>query len=66
MDKVAKFEYQQHIEQYLEDKQVFELMEGLLKQLIVHRPEKPFDYLIDKLQKTERKYPHHIFSILMH
>lgn len=56
MDKVSKFEYQQNIEHYLEDKQVFELMEALLKQLIVHRPEKPLDYLIDKLQKTERKY----------
>jgi hypothetical protein len=31
MDKVAKFEYQQNIEQYLEDKQVFDMLEGLMK-----------------------------------
>ena len=56
MDKVAKFEYQQNIENYLEEKQVFDLMEGLLKKLIVNRPENPITFLIDKLQKSERKY----------
>jgi adenylate kinase len=49
MDKIAKFEYQQNIEQYLEDKQVFETLEGLLKSLIVHRPEKPIEYLMERL-----------------
>lgn len=49
MDKVAKFEYQQNIEQYLEDKQVFDLLESLMKKLIVHKPEHPLDYLIDNL-----------------
>lgn len=31
MDKTQKFEYQTTIENYLEDKQVFELLDGLLK-----------------------------------
>jgi hypothetical protein len=56
MDKIAKFEYQQNIEQYLEDKQVFETLEGLLKSLIVHKPEKPIEYLMEKLQKHESKW----------
>jgi len=43
------------LESYLEDKQVFELLEGLLKKLIVHRPEHPYDFLIEKLKKPERK-----------
>ena len=40
----------------MEEKQVFELMESLLKKLIVAKPENPFDFLIQKLQKQERKY----------
>lgn len=55
MDKASKFEYQQNIESYLEEHQVFELMEGLLKQLIVHKPEHFLDFMIQKLTKPERK-----------
>lgn len=55
MDKQSKFEYQQNIESYLEDKQVFELLEGLLRKLIVSKPDDPYSFLIQKLQKTERK-----------
>ena len=55
MDKITKFEYQQNIEQYLEDKQVFDLLDGLLRKLIVHKPENPFDFMIEKLQKPQRK-----------
>ena len=35
MDKLQKFEYMQSIEAYLEDNQVYELFEGLLKQLVI-------------------------------
>lgn len=56
MDKLQKFEYMQSIESYLEDNQVYELFEGLLKQLVIHRPEQPLDFLIQKLSKPERKY----------
>lgn len=55
MDKLQKFEYQQSIEAYLEDNQVYELFENLLKQLVIHRPEQPLDFLINKLSKPERK-----------
>jgi adenylate kinase len=55
MDKLQKFEYIQSIESYLEDNQVYELFENLLKQLVIHRPEHPLDFLIQKLSKPERK-----------
>jgi len=40
------------IEQYLEENQVYELFESLLKQIIVARPEKPLDYIIEALQHS--------------
>ena len=46
----------QSIESYLEDNQVYELFENLLKQLVINRPEQPLDFLIQKLSKPERKY----------
>jgi adenylate kinase len=46
----------QSIEAYLEDNQVYELFENLLKQLVIHRPNEPLEFLIHKLSKPERKY----------
>ena len=56
MDKLQKYEFMQSIEAYLEDNQVHELFENLLKQLVIHRPEHPLDFLVQKLQKPERKF----------
>ena len=39
MDKMAKFDYTGSIESYLNENQVYELFEDLLKQLVVSRPE---------------------------
>ena len=49
MDRVQKFEQSEQIKAYLEKHQVRELFLSLLKQLIVSKPEKPLDFLIDKL-----------------
>jgi len=49
MDKLQKHDYMQNIEQYLEENQVYELFEDLLKQIIVTRPDKPLDYIIEAL-----------------
>ena len=49
MDKVQKFEYTQQIEQYMEDNQVYELFESLLKSLLLTKPDKPLDHLINAL-----------------
>ena len=55
MDKVEKFEQTQKIEGYLEENQVSELFLGLLKQLLVQRPDKPLDFIIDKLSQPPSK-----------
>ncbi len=46
MDKIQKFDYMQSIENYLDENQVYELFEDLLKQLIVSRPEHPLQFLL--------------------
>ena len=53
MDKGQKFEFQQQIENYLEDNHVYELFEDLLQQLLVAKPDKPLDYLIEQLDKKK-------------
>ena len=55
MDKLQKFEYMQTIEQYLEEQQVYELFEDLLKQLVVHKPSNPLDFLQEKLKRESSK-----------
>lgn len=50
MDKATKLKYQRDVEKYLESKKVYELFEDLLKNLIIHKPLDPLDYLIHKLE----------------
>ena len=47
MDKAQRFEFTQQIENYLEDHHVYDLFENLLQQILVKKPEKPLDFLID-------------------
>ena len=56
MDKLQKHDYMNQIEEYLETNQVYELFEDLLKQLVVKRPEKPLDFIMQALQNAKRKY----------
>jgi hypothetical protein len=49
MDKQQRFEFQQSMDSYLEQNQVYELMQELFKEVVAHRPDKPLDYLIDRL-----------------
>ena len=55
MDKSQKFEYSQGIEQYLEDNAIYELFEGLLEKLLLKKPEKPLNFLIEELTKKPGK-----------
>ena len=55
MDKLQKFDYMQTIESYLEQKQVYEMFEDLLKQLVVNKPDNPLDFLMDKLKSQQSK-----------
>ena len=49
MDKVQRFEFSNSIDAYLEQNQVYELFESLLKEVVMNRPENPLDFLISKL-----------------
>lgn len=62
MDKLQRFEFQQSIDQYLEQNQVYELFEGLLKEIVLNRPDQPLDFLIQKLQKPKSKLQHILSS----
>ncbi len=55
MDKTQKFDYMNQCEKYLEENQCYELFEDLLKQLLVVRPDKPLDFIIDFLNRPKRK-----------
>lgn len=56
MDKLTKHDFERTIEQYLGDNQVYELVEDLIKQLLVARPSDPLDFLIEQLSKNKRKF----------
>ena len=55
MLKDKKLEFQTVLEDYLEQKKLYELFEGMMKALIVNKPADPVDFLIKKLQQPESK-----------
>ena len=50
-----KLQFQLGCEEYIEKEKLYEMFEDMMKQLIVHRPEDPVQFLIDRLQKPESK-----------
>ena len=46
----------QSIESFLEENQVYEMMEDLLKQIIVARPDDPLAFLLQKIKQNPGKY----------
>jgi adenylate kinase len=55
MNREEKLQYQEEIETYFENKKVYDLFEKLLKELVIYKPQKPIDYLIDRLKKKDTK-----------
>ena len=49
MDKRQKHDYRNQIEEFLEVNQVYELLEDLMKQLVVNKPENPLDFIVQCL-----------------
>jgi adenylate kinase len=45
--------HQQEIEKYLQQNQVYQLFEDLLKNLIIDKPEDPLTYLADKILEPD-------------
>ena len=56
MLKEKKLEFQQELEDTIEEHKIYELFEGMMKQLIIHKPKDPVDFLIKKLEAAERKF----------
>ena len=48
-----KHSFIRKVEEYLEEKKVLDLFQSLTKQLLIHRPDNPLDFLIDKIGKKE-------------
>lgn len=53
MDKTQKGEYLEGIEDYLEEYKVYDYFYELMKDIILHRPKNPVDFLIEKISKSE-------------
>lgn len=54
---MSKFDYMSSIESYLNENQVYELFEDLLKQLVISRPDKPLEFLLQKIKMNQSKWP---------
>jgi hypothetical protein len=55
MNKNEKTQYIIDLEKELESKHVYDLMEKLMRDLIVHQPANPLDFLIERLKHPEGK-----------
>lgn len=53
MDKSQKSEYLEGIEDYLEEYKVYDYFYELMKDIILHRPKNPVDFLIERISKSE-------------
>jgi len=61
MEQIKKHEEEVKIEEYYEEKRLYELFKTLLKEIVIHRPAEPLDFLIEKLQNP--KPPIRIFIV---
>ena len=55
MDRIEKLKFKQSIENYFDEKKVYELFEKLLKELVINRPADPIDYLIKRMKTKDTK-----------
>lgn len=55
MDLKQKLEYQDIIDSYIQDHEIYELFQNCIAGLIIDKPEAPIDYLIEKLSKPDHR-----------
>ena len=53
--KKAKMQFQQELEQYLEEEKVHDIFQDMMTALIKDKPKDPIQFLIDRLNKPESK-----------
>jgi len=56
MDKAEKTSYQSKLEKYIENKQIYDFFETLLRKLLIVRPDDPYEYLIKHLSKKKQTF----------
>lgn len=55
MDRKEKLAFQQSIENYFEEKKVYDLFEKLLKELVINKPSDPISYLMKRIKTKDSK-----------
>ena len=55
MDLKQKIDFQEEVESFLDQYNVYDLFDSLLKELLIDRPAEPLDYLIHKLSHKQRR-----------
>lgn len=55
MNTIEKAKYVQNLNDYMEKKRVYPVLEDLYKQLLLDKPENPIQYLIKHLQEGGSK-----------
>lgn len=53
MDQIKTYEEEVKIEEYFEEKRLYELFKTLFKSLIIQRPEDPLEFLMQKLKNPK-------------
>lgn len=53
MLKKEKLDYQAELESYMEENDVYQVFETMMKNLIIQQPEDPVPFLLDVLQKPQ-------------
>ena len=53
MDQIKRYEEEVKIEEYFEEKRLYELFKTLFKDLLIQRPDSPIDFLIEKLKNPK-------------
>ena len=56
MDKQAKSQFEIESKKYIEEKKVFDVLEGLMRKLIVAKPDNPLDFLIGTISNKIQNY----------
>jgi adenylate kinase len=55
MELKQKIEFQEEVETFLDQYNIYELFDYLLKELLIDRPDQPLDYLVHKLSLKRRR-----------
>lgn len=61
MDKEAKVQFEKQTIKYIENKKIYDVLENLMRKLVLNQPTDPIDFLIDHLSN---KKPNFVISVI--